>query len=33
MKIGEKIANLRNNAGMSQEQLAESLEGSRQSVA
>ena len=32
MKIGEKIANLRNNAGMSQEQLAESLEVSRQSV-
>ena len=32
MKIGEKIANLRNMAGMSQEQLAENLEVSRQSV-
>ncbi len=32
MKIGEKIANLRIMAGMSQEQLAESLEVSRQSV-
>ena len=32
MKIGEKIANLRAMAGMSQEQLAESLEVSRQSV-
>ena len=32
MKIGEKIANLRLMAGMSQEQLAESLDVSRQSV-
>ena len=32
MKIGEKIANLRTRAGMSQEQLAETLEVSRQSV-
>ena len=32
MKIGEKIANLRIMAGLSQEQLAESLEVSRQSV-
>lgn len=32
MKIGEKIANLRIMAGMSQEQLAESLDVSRQSV-
>ena len=32
MKIGNKIANLRINAGMSQEQLAESLDVSRQSV-
>ena len=32
MKIGEKIANLRIAAGMSQEQLAESLDVSRQSV-
>ena len=32
MKIGEKITNLRVMAGMSQEQLAESLEISRQSV-
>jgi len=32
MKIGEKIANLRIKAGMSQEQLAEVLEVSRQSV-
>ena len=32
MKIGEKIANLRCQAGMSQEQLAENLEVSRQSV-
>ncbi len=32
MKIGEKIANLRVMAGMSQEQLAESLDVSRQSV-
>ena len=32
MKIGEKITNLRVMAGMSQEQLAESLDVSRQSV-
>ena len=32
MKLGEKIANLRITAGMSQEQLAENLEVSRQSV-
>ena len=32
MKIGEKITNLRVMAGMSQEQLAENLEVSRQSV-
>ncbi len=32
MKIGEKIANLRILAGLSQEQLAESLDVSRQSV-
>ncbi|MBQ3181737.1 MAG: helix-turn-helix transcriptional regulator, partial [Clostridia bacterium] len=32
MKIGEKIANLRIMAGMSQEQLAENLDVSRQSV-
>ena len=32
MKIGEKIANLRTMAGMSQEQLAETLAVSRQSV-
>ena len=32
MKIGEKISNLRVIAGMSQEQLAESLDVSRQSV-
>ena len=32
MKIGEKIANLRTVAGMSQEQLAEILDVSRQSV-
>ena len=32
MKIGEKISNLRITAGMSQEQLAESLDVSRQSV-
>ena len=32
MKIGEKIANLRVMAGMSQEQLAENLDVSRQSV-
>ncbi len=32
MKIGEKIANLRMMEGLSQEQLAESLEVSRQSV-
>ena len=32
MKIGEKITNLRIAAGMSQEQLAESLDVSRQSV-
>ena len=32
MKIGEKIANLRVMSGMSQEQLAESLDVSRQSV-
>ena len=32
MKIGEKITNLRIMAGMSQEQLAESLDVSRQSV-
>ena len=32
MKIGEKIASLRVMAGMSQEQLAESLEVSRQSI-
>lgn len=32
MTIGEKIVNLRNNIGMSQEQLADSLKVSRQSV-
>ena len=32
MKIGEKIAHLRNMEGLSQEQLAERLEVSRQSV-